>query len=210
LIPDDKTWLALVTGALSELTQEYNWEEFGTASIADTVDKFREMLEAFEDCVPSMSDLIVVAEQRASGTAGGTFTSGAWRDRALNTEVVDSANIASLSASVLTIPAGTYRYEARSHAFGVLSHRSRLYNVTASAVIGLSDNAFAPSWASAFDPFAINMGVSHLTGEFTISVQSGIKLQHYCQQTWATYGFGVQSAQAAAEQYAILILEKLP
>jgi len=46
-IPSGQDWLAIVTGALNELTYEFNFEEYGTESVQDTVDAFRTMFDHF-------------------------------------------------------------------------------------------------------------------------------------------------------------------
>lgn len=46
-IPDDVGWLAIVAGAILELTNPYNFEDFGTASAQDTADKFQNMFDLF-------------------------------------------------------------------------------------------------------------------------------------------------------------------
>lgn len=46
-IPNGRDWLAIVTGALNELIYDYNFEEFGTENVADTVAAFRDMFDHF-------------------------------------------------------------------------------------------------------------------------------------------------------------------
>ncbi|SVB60040.1 uncharacterized protein METZ01_LOCUS212894, partial [marine metagenome] len=41
----------------------------------------------------------IIADQKAQNTAGGTFTSGAWRTRDLNTEITDPDGIVSISSN---------------------------------------------------------------------------------------------------------------
>ena len=50
----------------------------------------------------------IIAEQQSAGTEAGTFTSGAWRTRSLNTEITDPDGIVSLSSNGFTLQAGTY------------------------------------------------------------------------------------------------------
>jgi len=47
LIPNSIDFLAIVTGALNELTFDYNFEEFGTESSADTAALFTSMFDDF-------------------------------------------------------------------------------------------------------------------------------------------------------------------
>lgn len=46
-IPNDVDWLAQVTGALQELTFDYNWEAFGTVTVAQAVAQMQQMFDAF-------------------------------------------------------------------------------------------------------------------------------------------------------------------
>jgi len=46
-IPADSAWLALVSGALTELTLPYNWEKFGTLTVAETVAKMQEIIDNY-------------------------------------------------------------------------------------------------------------------------------------------------------------------
>jgi len=201
LIPDDKTWLALVTGALSELTHEYNWEEFGTASIADTVDKFRTMLEAFEDCEACpVSDLIIIQETKTSGTHGGSFLAGADRTRALNTEVLDTGNHASLSANQITLQPGTYRGSAYALAWYVGQHRLKLVNVTDSiTIVGSSE------WIPQANQ---QTGHAFISFQFTITATKVFELRHRCSAGADTAGFGFASG-LGTEIYAEIKLERI-
>jgi len=46
-IPNGLDWLAIVTGALNELIYDYNFEEYGTSSVADTIAAFQTMFDHF-------------------------------------------------------------------------------------------------------------------------------------------------------------------
>jgi len=48
-IPADSAWLALVSGALTELTLPYNWQKFGTLTVAETVAKMQEIVDNYYD-----------------------------------------------------------------------------------------------------------------------------------------------------------------
>jgi hypothetical protein len=207
-IPDDPTWLALVAGALSELGHEYNYEPFGSSSPEDTAQRFRDMLAEFEDCEPTVSDLIIVAEQYPTGYSGGTFVSGAWRQRTLNAEIVDTANIASLSGGNLTIPAGTYRYEAQGVACAVGQHRVRLQNITAGTTIAIGENTFSQAYTSAWGVSAYDCVPAFVTGQFTIEATTTISLEHFGAVTVYSYGFGILT-NLGVEQYATLKLERI-
>jgi len=46
-IPNGLDWLAIVTGALNELIYDYNFEEYGTENVADTIAAFQTMFDHF-------------------------------------------------------------------------------------------------------------------------------------------------------------------
>ncbi len=48
-IPADSVWLALVSGALTELIQPFNWQKFGTLTVQETVDKMQEIIDGYYD-----------------------------------------------------------------------------------------------------------------------------------------------------------------
>jgi len=48
-IPAQTDWLALVNGALTTLIQEWNWQEFGTATVDETVQAFYQMMTDYTD-----------------------------------------------------------------------------------------------------------------------------------------------------------------
>ncbi len=49
LIPDDPAWLALVSGALVELTKPENWEQFGTVTPEEAADRAQVMFLEYLD-----------------------------------------------------------------------------------------------------------------------------------------------------------------
>jgi hypothetical protein len=46
-IPSSSVWLALVSGALTELTLKYNWQQFGALTVDETVAKMQEIVEGY-------------------------------------------------------------------------------------------------------------------------------------------------------------------
>jgi len=46
-IPADSTWLALVSGALTELTKAYNWQQFGSLTVDETVAKMESIIASY-------------------------------------------------------------------------------------------------------------------------------------------------------------------
>ena len=142
------------------------------------------------------SQLLHVRDEKASGTAGGTFTSGAWRTRTLNTIKTNEITGASLSSNQITLPAGTYYIDASAPAYNNQRHQSALYNTTDSSfeIIGTSEYNHGTSTNVTNRSF--------VKGRFTISAQKTLELQHQAALTDTTYGFGVDSAFGQVSVYA--------
>jgi len=144
---------------------------------------------------------LYIEDQKAANTAGGTFTSGAWQKRDLNTVVTNEITGASLASSQITLPAGTYEARFSCPAFAVSRHKAKLYNVTASANIILGSSEDSPPTGSVDKSFGF--------GRFTLAVQSVLELRHQCQITYATYGLGVESNFAVIEVYSQIEIRKI-
>jgi hypothetical protein len=132
---------------------------------------------------PTPLPYIRVEDQKTSGTSGGTFTSGAWRTRDLNIEVEDTHSIASLASNQITLPAGTYSVRFSSTAAACDRHQSRIQDITGAATLVLGLNSYAGFTG-------LQMSTTQGAGRFTLSATSAIELQHRCQTTRATDGFG--------------------
>ena len=148
---------------------------------------------------------ILVRDEKAANTAGGTFTAAAWRDRVLNVERVDTHSIATLASNQVTIPAGTYRYRYRAPAMVTVHHKGRLYNHTAGAEIAGSISEAHRDGAGGDSGLTVSEG----SGRFTIAVASAIGVQHWCTTTRATDGFGpATNIDSKVEVFASLELWK--
>jgi hypothetical protein len=144
------------------------------------------------------SSLLQVQDQKASGTNGGTFTSGAWQTRELNTVVTNGISGASLASNAITLPAGSYYVEATGIAWRVGVNRVRLQNTTGSATLltGLSE------FAGITESGSETTSAAQVTGNFSLSVTSTVELQHRCGNTYANRGFGDPSSFGTNELYA--------
>lgn len=142
-------------------------------------------------------------DQETSGTNGGTFTSGSWQTRVLNTKVTDTASIATLASNQITLAAGTYEIRASAPAFYVNAHQTRLQNVTASTTLIIGTTEYTNA--------ALSSGVqtrSFLSGRFTVAAGQALELQHQCTTTDSTTGLGV-AGSFGVEIYADLELWKV-
>lgn len=141
-----------------------------------------------------------VRDEKTSGVAGGSFTSGAWRTRDLNQSKTNTITGASLSSNQITLPTGSYWIDASAPAIKVDSHRVRLYNTTASAEILLGTTEYAVNTVDAHTR-------SFVRGAFTLSGSSVLELQHRCTTTYNTNGFGLASG-LGTEVYAEVVIWK--
>lgn len=131
-------------------------------------------------------------DEKASGTDAGTFTTGAWQTRTLNTEVIDTGGHGSLTANQLTLAAGTYECEIACPAVLCNEHQAKLYNVTDAADTLLGPLAYSNTGG----------GPALVTGRFTIAASKVFEVRHRCAVTRATDGFGAAGAWGT-EIYAV-------
>lgn len=139
-------------------------------------------------------DIIVVVEQQNNGVASASLTSGAWRTRVLNTELVDTGNIASLPGSNrISIPRGRYAVEAIAPSGANLTgHRCRIQDITngVTLVQGAGANNNAPAI---------------LYGEFEVTGTVSIELQHWVNTTGSG---GIAVSTGDVEIYSIVKLTR--
>ena len=138
-----------------------------------------------------------IQDQKPQGTNGGTFTSGAWWTRDLNTVLTNTIVGASLANNRITLPAGKYYVEASAVAQWVNRNTTRLYDMTGTTLLeGLAVQSYFVDTgnSSACYPASLN-------GQFIISSESILELQHICQRTANDRGFGV-STNLTTEVYS--------
>jgi len=146
--------------------------------------------------------IAIFNESQASGTQGGTFTSGSYVKRTLNTTVVNNITGCSIASSVITLPAGTFFFTARAPALQTNEHKARLQNMTASTTIQLGANRLNSS-STGIDNDSI------MQGAFTLATSSTIELQHRCGTTKATNGLGGAVAFGDSEIYASIAITRI-
>lgn len=162
-----------------------------------------ELLESLESSGGSGYDYIHIADVKSSGTSGGSFNSGAWRVRDLNTELSDEMFRATLSGNQITLQGGNYIACISAPAFATNRHRARLYNVTDSAVLlfGTSEYAAIVGIASTGA-----MSSSLIVGRFTLDDTKVLEVQHMCEVTASLQGFGVETGFGDSEIYTVVEL----
>ena len=141
---------------------------------------------------------------RYAANAGdrGTFTSGDWRTRSINTEVVDTDNIVSLSSNQFTLQAGTYQIKFGACAYKVNRHITRLRQISPT-VQTIAAGSSQYSWSSGAD-LSWSRGFARLT----ISQATAYEIQHYCQTTYSNNGFGFQMTYSTSDYVQVEIYKE--
>lgn len=142
-------------------------------------------------------DYLLYRDDKATTTAGGTFTSGSWATHVLQTEVADTGGHGAVAANQVTLGAGTYRFRGRGLGYKVDNHAVRLQNITAGTTVAFGSNARS---AAAGD----DVTISEVVGRFTIAGATVFELQARCTTTRATDGFGTANSFGGTENYASL------
>ena len=141
-------------------------------------------------------------ETQASNTNGGGSTATTWTKRTLNTTVVNNISGASIAASVITLPAGSYIVTASAPSFESTLFKIRLQNTTDSTTAALGTSEYEGSSS------VQTRGI--LSGFFTITGNKNFELQHYVTMARANVGFGNPTAIASvSEVYSTIQIDKV-
>jgi len=146
---------------------------------------------------------IAIEDQKADGTAGDAITANAWTKCTLNTKVADAGNHASVASSVVTLAAGTYKFEGFMVRYSAMGQRMRFYNTADSAVL------VGPSMSHAVGTISTtgtNLPV-WLFGRFTLAAQKTCEFQYYTNST--TPQIVDPTSSAEVEVYAGIYLTKV-
>lgn len=155
-----------------------------------------------DSAVSAAQQFLHVRDQKASGTDGGTFTSGSYITRTLNNSQTNTITGASLASNRITLPAGTYRILACAPGYRVYRHKAILYNVTGSATLKVGT-------AESATPGANVVTRSFVTGQFTLGVTSNLEIRHQCEQSFANQGLGWASGFGDSEVYTDVMIWKV-
>ena len=144
-------------------------------------------------------------EQRSNGTAGPTYSTGAWRTVECNTSVLNEITGASLASDQLTLPAGTYDVMTHMSAPGRTSgpgiYHTRFYDTTNTTVLawGLNDHARPGTYTQPAG--------GSIIGRFTLSAQAVCEFQVYPNST-STAG-QLANGHADIEVYTNIFLKRV-
>ena len=144
------------------------------------------------------SSYAIIADQKSSTTNGGTATSGAWRERDLQTEIADPDGIVSISSNQFTLAAGSYLIRWNVPSYLLAQSQSRLYNVTDASQAGLGQS----SYGAGSQENVYTIGAARVT----IAGSEAFSIEHYPSST-STYGWGI-AANITTAQYTTVAIFK--
>lgn len=157
--------------------------------------------------VPAGYPSAYIEDQKSAGTNGGTFSSGAWRTRDLNTIVYNDSSIVSLSSNQITLAAGTYEIDASAPACQSTASsvaKAKLYNITDSA-----DALIGTTGAIGLTAVGQSDVRSFIRGRITIAGSKVFEVQHQMSNTMTTTGFGTPSGFSVIEVYTQIKITKI-
>lgn len=148
-----------------------------------------------------VEQVLVVRDEKTSGTGGGASSATTWNARSLNTTAANTIASASLSGGNAVLPAGTYDLTGWAIAGYGGKHKMRLYNVTAGATLLVGASASSASSTTS---------LATLNGRFTLAASSTLRLDHYTSAADSTDGLGsAVGASGVSEVYAHLEFRKV-
>jgi hypothetical protein len=136
----------------------------------------------------------IMSDRKTIGTNGGTFTSGAWRTRTLNTLVGNAGSLVTLASNQFTLLAGTYYITANTPGNNIRVNACRLQNITDGTTEGFGGSQDANPWS-----------ISILEAYISIASTKVYELQHMCQSTRSSNGYGVATG-FQTEVYAVITI----
>jgi hypothetical protein len=141
-----------------------------------------------------------LSDVKAANTSGGTFTSGAWQTRTLNTTGGDTSFL-TLSSNQFILQPGTYNIHSSAPAYLTGRHISKLRNIT--------DSSDALTGSSSYSNGDTSNMITIIDGQITITVPKTYEIQHSAQTTSSTNGFGVAANLGVSETYTQVRIEKV-
>jgi len=142
-----------------------------------------------------------IKDVKSSGTNGGTFTSGAWQTRDLNTLEGDTEFV-SLSSNQFTLQSGKYNIEAYAPAMQVNGHVIKIRDITSSVDIIIGTSGYAATSGAS--------NLSKAISDLEVISNTTFEVQHRCNTTKATNGLGNPLNFGVDEVYTTIKITKLP
>lgn len=149
----------------------------------------------------------LLVESQPAGTDGGTFTSGSFQTRTLNTiKANQNTIVASLAANRFTIgESGNYAFNISAPAYKVDRHQARLYRTSGIPATALTGTSEATGSSTAVTTRSVISGLLAVTAGDTFEVQ------HAAATSANTNGFGLAANLGGAEEiYTTVEIRKVP
>ena len=148
---------------------------------------------------PTAPATAIFNETQSAATAGGASVTGSFIKRTLNTTIINEITSATLTSSVISLPAGTYLVNASAPFYESNEIKIILRNTTDSAdtILGQSQ-------------YATTNGTATLNGQFTIAGTKNFEVQYRCSSARATIGIGVNAATfGVSNVYTTIQIQKV-
>ncbi len=169
---------------------------FDTALSNDDKNILDEIIEEYTFQVYT-DTFATIKDIKPVGTNGGTFTSGTWQKRTLNT-IEGNINFVSISNSQILIQPGSYTIIVKAPACNVRNHQCRLQNITDNiSIMGI--NSFS------YNDVMTN---SDIYTVINIEEEKTFEIQHICSDTVVNIGFGKATGFASDELYTVVSIQK--
>lgn len=161
-----------------------------------TVADLTSLQTQINDIINNPNPYVQYVDQTSQGVDGGTFTSGSWVTRELNTTqdslgthgttFDDGTNTITLAAN------STYLIRWSAPAYAVDGHMSRLYDVTDAVSILNGTSEYSQQAAVPLEGISQSRstGMALVT---TSGVTKDIRVEHQCETTHSSNGLGVAS-----------------
>lgn len=163
------------------------------------IDELYTLVVAFS---PFYDAYVKVSDVKAPTVDGGSIVAAnVWQTRDINTIDADSQSIVSILSNQITLPAGTYDCHIISPTAMSTLSRARLYDTTGAVALAQG------SQVRAFFEYHAG-GQSIITGEFTITVESVLEIQHIANATKVSIGLGSACDQAENEIYTTAVFRR--
>jgi hypothetical protein len=148
----------------------------------------------------SLTQVLWVNDEKASGTPGGDGAQGAYVVRVLNTVKKNSITGATVASNQITLPAGTYRLDVIAPS-AVTSHKVYFYNVTDGATVAGGSSQYSTNGGNTLSIIG--------RSEFTIAGAKTFEVRHWIGTNTASFGLGSPSNTGQAEVFTQVFIEKV-
>lgn len=145
---------------------------------------------------------VYIKDVKANNTGGGSFTSGSWVTRTLNT-IEGDASLITIAGNQITLQPGTYLIDIVAPAYRVDSHKAKLQNITDNTtdIVGTSEFSSNGGGGQA-------MTQSRIVGTIIISSPKVYEVQHRCSNSNPN-GFGQPCGFGLDEIYTLVKIIKV-